>query len=312
MRKTLPFLLVALFPPACNAQATFQHSHESSITFQDGASGSCRDSFHMFSDEHPYVAYDEETKTLPNQPLTVTASRNGGIQVLNWNKPEFSIKICKAAAANSDSGAEQLVKQISMNAQNGVVTVNGPDRQNSGNYDGPLWSASLVIFAPVGSTMDLTAHNGGISLKGVNANVTGHTENGGISLNQSSGKADLEARNGGISIKDCSGDVKANVQNGGISIKLADEWQGAGLVANTRNGGVTVEIPKNFRSSLEIASTGHGSIQCKSTACDSMQRTWNDRDDRILRLGGSPAVVRATTVNGGIVVKDRGASADTL
>lgn len=275
-------------------------------------SDSCERQIRMFSDDHPYTAYAEETKNIPNQPLTVTASRNGGIHVRNWDKAEFGIKICKAAAANSDAEAKQLVSQISLNAQNGVVSVAGPDRQNSDNYDGPVWTASLLIFAPVGSTMDLTAHNGGISLKNVDANVSGHTQNGGISLNGSRGKADLEARNGGISIKDCGGEVKATVQNGGISIKLGDDWQGGNLVANTHNGGVVVEIPKNFKSSLEIASTGHGSIRCQSAACDSMQRTWNEQDDRILRIGGSPAVVRATTVNGGIVVKDRGASRDTL
>jgi hypothetical protein len=310
MRKLIPFLLVALIPPACHAQE--QHRHSTSFTMSDSENESCENQIRMFSDDRPHTVYAEETKSLPNQPLTATASRNGGISVRNWDKPEFAIKICKAAAGKSESEAQQLLSQISLNTQGGVVTVSGPEDENRGyDNDGPVWSASLVIFAPVGSTMDLTAHNGGISLVRVNANVTGHTQNGGISLTQSSGKAVVEARNGGISIKDCSGEVKATVQNGGISIKLSDDWQGAGLVASTHNGGVNVEIPKHFKSSLEIASTGHGSISCQSDACDSMQRTWND-DEHILRIGNSPAVVRATTVNGGIVVRDRTASRDTL
>jgi len=311
MRKLVPFLLIALLPPVCRAQETHRHGFNS-LNINQSDSDSCDGQIHMSSDEHPYSVYAEDTKTLPNQPLTVTASRNGGIRVRNWDKPEFAIKVCKAATGDSDAQAQQLLSQISLNAVNGVVTINGPGQDNSGDYDGPSWAASLIILAPVGATMDLSAHNGGISLVKVNANVTGHTVNGGISLSQTSGKADLEARNGGVSIKDCNGDVKATVQNGGISIKLGGDWQGGSLVASTHNGGVIVEVPKDFHSSLEIASTGHGSIRCESTACDSMQRTWNDRDDRILHLGGSPAVVRATTVNGGIVVRDRSISRDSL
>jgi putative adhesin len=311
MRKLIPFLLVALLPPMCRAQETHRHG-VNSINTSESDNDSCEGQIRMSSDEYPHTAYAEESKSLPNQPLTVTASKNGGIRVRNWDKNEFAIKVCKAATGDSDAQAQQLLSQITLNAVNGVVTINGPGRDNSGDYDGPSWAASLIILAPVGSTMDLSAHNGGISLKHVNANVTGHTVNGGISLNQTSGKADLEARNGGISIKDCGGDVKATVQNGGISIKLGGDWQGGNLVASTHNGGVIVEVPKDFRSSLEIANTGHGSIRCESSACDSMQRTWNDNEDRVLRIGGSPAVVRATTVNGGIVVRERTISRDAL
>src|SRR5207302_4505745 len=108
-------------------------------------------------------------KNLPNQPLTVTASKNGGIHVRNWEKAEFGITVCKAAAGNSDAEAQRMPSQISLSAQNGVVTVTGPERQTSDDDNGPVWTASLLIFAPVGSTMDLSAHNGGISLTRVNA-----------------------------------------------------------------------------------------------------------------------------------------------
>src|SRR5438270_2502162 len=284
MRKLIPFLLVALLPAFCRAQETHRHSSTSSTTINESDADTCQGQIRMFSDDHPYTASGEETKNVPNQPLTVTASQNGGIRVRNWEKSEFAIKVCKAATGDSDAQAQQLLSQISLRIANGAVTIDGPSRNNSGDYDGPSWAASIIVFAPVGSTMDLNAHNGGISLVKVNANVTGHTHNGGISLNQTSGKTEVEAVNGGISIKDCSGDVKATVQNGGISLKLGGDWQGGNLVANTHNGGVIVEVPKDFRSSLEIASTGHGSIRCESSACDSMQRSWNDDQDRVLRI----------------------------
>src|SRR5438105_4002715 len=154
MRKLIPFLLVALIPPACHAQES--HRHSSSVSLSESDSDSCENRIRMFSDDHPFTAYREETKNIPNQPLTVTASKNGGIHVRNWEKNEFSIKVCKAAAGNSDAEAQRLLSQITLNAQNGVINVGGPEREKSDDYDGAVWTASLIIFAPVGSTMDLS------------------------------------------------------------------------------------------------------------------------------------------------------------
>src|SRR5437868_4520179 len=99
MRRLIPFLLVALIPPACHAQETRHHG--SSVTVNESDTDSCERQIRMYSDDHPFTAYAEETKNLPNQPLTVTASRNGGIHVRNWEKSEFGIKVCKAASGNS-------------------------------------------------------------------------------------------------------------------------------------------------------------------------------------------------------------------
>jgi hypothetical protein len=263
-------------------------------------SDNCQDHLNMYSDEQPAQARSEETVTFANQPLTVNASRNGGIHVKNWDKQEFSVKICGVAAARTESEAQQLLARIRLTGQNGTVTVEGPEKTD----DDYSWSTVLLIKAPVGSTMNLNAHNGGISLSRVSANVTAHTQNGGISLKETAGKMSVEAQNGGISIKDCGGDVTANVQNGGLSIELAEKWNGTGLNAKTRNGGLVVSIPKNFNSSLEVASAGHSGMMCQADAREGGQRTWDD-NGRIFKIGSSTPVIHASTVNGGIVIKSR-------
>ncbi|MCU1285524.1 MAG: hypothetical protein JWO13_1874 [Acidobacteriales bacterium] len=281
--------------------------HYTNFTSNNSDSANCQDHLKMYSDDKPAQARSEETITIANQPLRVTASRNGGISVKNWDKQEFSIKICRLVAARTESEAQQALGKIRLNSQAGTVSVDGPDRNNDGyvrNDDDPSWSAVLIILAPVGSTMDLTSQNGGISLNRVSANVTAHSQNGGIALKETSGKMDVEARNGGISIKDCGGDVKATVQNGGLSIELAENWNGTGLDAKTHNGGLVVSIPKNFQSSLEIASNGHSGMICQSEACEGGQRTWDD-NGRIFKIGNSTPVIHASTVNGGIVIKSR-------
>jgi DUF4097 and DUF4098 domain-containing protein YvlB len=144
----------------------------------------------------------------------------------------------------------------------------------------------------------------------VQVNATAHTRNGGISLDQASGKLDVEAENGGVSVKDCNGDIHVNVRNGGVALKLAETWTGPGLEARTHNGGLAVEVPRNFRSSLEIQGSQHSPIVCKSNVCSAGQRTWDDDGQRILRFGSGNPVIRTSTINGGVVVKNRGVADD--
>jgi DUF4097 and DUF4098 domain-containing protein YvlB len=297
---------ISLLPLAILAFTTLSFAHDgkhySNYNTRNSDSDNCQDHVNMYSDDQPERARSEETVTLANQPLTVTASRNGGIHVKNWDKQEFSVKICRVAAAKTESEAQQLLGKIKLKEQNGTLTVEGPEKTDGDDYS---WSTVLLIKAPVGSTMNLNANNGGISLSGVSANVTAHTLNGGISLKETAGKMNVEAHNGGISIKDCGGDVTANVQNGGLSIVLAENWNGTGLNAKTHNGGLVVSIPKNFQSSLEVASAGHSGMMCQAEACEGGQRTWDD-NGRIFKIGSSTPVIHASTVNGGIVIKSRG------
>jgi DUF4097 and DUF4098 domain-containing protein YvlB len=303
MKKISVLTLVALGAFSVLAAAQDQKHHSNmTISSRNPDSDNCQEHMNMYSDEMPAVARSEETVTYPNQPLKVSASRNGGIHVVNWDKQEFSVKICRQVSARNEAKAKQVLEGIRLTGQGNNISVEGPERSDNDEY---AWSTVLLIHAPVGSTMDLTAQNGGISLNRVASNVTAHTTNGGISLKETTGKIDVEARNGGISIKDCGGDVKATVQNGGLSIDLAEAWTGAGLEARSHNGGVVVSIPKNFQSSLEVASSGHSSVICQSSACDGGQRTWDD-NGRIFKIGSSSPVIRASTVNGGIVIKDRG------
>jgi hypothetical protein len=306
MSKTRVFQLglLAFALVATTAFAGDDHhwGHNLSMNTTNSDSTNCADHLNISSDDLPSIARSEEQITLGNSPLTVTASQNGGIHVRNWDKNEISVKLCRAAAGRTQSEANSALSQIHLNNSGNRITVDGPD---SSNNDDVAWSSVLLIMAPRGATLDLSVHNGGISLKGVDANVTGHALNGGISLTQTTGKIDVEAQNGGISIKDCGGDVKATVQNGGLSIQLGETWNGTGLDAKSHNGGLVVEIPKNFSSSLEVSTGRNASLICKSDICNNGQRTWDDDNDRIFRIGSNP-VIKASTVNGGTIIKERG------
>jgi DUF4097 and DUF4098 domain-containing protein YvlB len=293
-------LLVAA--PQHHSGARYAYSGHHNFSNNDPNSDACEDHMNISSDEFRSQARAEEEKVVSKQPLKITASRNGGIHVKQWDRNEIGIKICKVAVARTDAEAQHMVNAISLSINGNDVRVNGPN--NQGDEDGN-WSSVVLVRVPAGAQLDLSAYNGGVSFRKVNVNATAHTVNGGISLNETSGKLDVQAQNGGVTVEDCNGDIKVDVQNGGVSLKLAPTWKGTGLEARTHNGGLVVEVPRDFKSALEVSGSRHTAILCQDDACSRGQRTWNDDDARILRIGAGDPVIRTSTVNGGIVVKNR-------
>lgn len=311
MRKKLASLLgLAVLAAPISAFAGDGHGrHGISFNISDSGEGySCADRIKVRSEDEIRIAQGEDSRDLPNQPLKLTAARNGGITVRNWDKPTVGVKLCKVAYAKTDSEAQQILQQVRLSESSAGITAEGPDRQKGdwNDADRSGWHAVFLVFAPKGATLDLNATNGGISLKHVDGNITATTKNGGISLDGSTGTLRAEAQNGGISLKDCNGDVKAKVQNGGISIQLAENWNGKGLEASTHNGGLSLELPQHLKAGVEVSTGRWGSLVCKAEACNSGQRDWDD-DSRTIRFGTGSPIIKLSTINGGTVIKERGA-----
>jgi DUF4097 and DUF4098 domain-containing protein YvlB len=283
-------------------------SQRSSVTLNDdAASDDCREHLRDYNEDFRTTVRDEETRSLPNQPLTITAGHNGGVQVTTWDKPEFALKLCKQVSVNDESQGRRLLADTRLEVSGGEVTVRAPEH-------GEDYSVGTLLFikAPRDASLDLSVYNGGVSLNHFAGTATAHAHNGGISIKNSRGKLTAVAQNGGVSIKDCGGDINADVQNGGISLALPERWEGKGLEAHTHNGGLVVQVPKNLQAGLEIVGSSHTSIICKDDVCGDAQRTWDNDGRKMLRFGGSETQIRATTVNGGVVVQQRGHSRGEL
>jgi len=302
--KKLIALLMAVPLIAWIALASDHNStRASSITMNDDEiSDNCVDHLHMYNGDFRSYVRDEETRSLPNQPLTITAERNGGIEVSTWDQPEFSIKLCKQVATNDEAEGRRLLSQTKLAVNGERVSISAP---SSDDYHS--LGTLLLVKAPRNATVSMSVHNGGVSLNRFVGTAEAHAHNGGISFKQSSGKLTAEAENGGVSIKDCDGEVDANVQNGGLSISLQERWEGKGLEARAHNGGVVVAVPKNFSGGLEVVGSEHTSIVCKDSICNDAQRTW-DSGHKMFRLGTGNPQIHATTENGGIVIKERSSS----
>jgi DUF4097 and DUF4098 domain-containing protein YvlB len=275
-------------------------SHNSTVTMNnDSQSDDCREHLRVGNDDYRTTVRDEEVKTVPNQPLSITAEHNGGIQVTTWDKAEIGLKLCKQVAVDDESEGRKLLAETRLEINGSNISIHAPEG------DHHSLGTLLLVQAPRDANLKLRVHNGGVSLTGFTGTAEAHAQNGGIAFKRSSGKLTAEAQNGGISIKDCGGEVSATVQNGGLSIALPERWEGKGLEAHTRNGGLVVSIPKNFAGGLEVVASEHTSIVCKDEMCNAGEHTW-DNGHKLFRMGGANPQVRATTDNGGIVIEERG------
>jgi DUF4097 and DUF4098 domain-containing protein YvlB len=286
--------------------ANLMHTVTNTVSNDDSLSDNCSDHLHNHGWRYRSVVRDEETRSLQNQPLDIHAEQNGGIAITTWDKPDFSVKLCKEVASDSDDQGRKILSETKLSVDGGKVSVSAPDRDDEYNLN-----TLLLIKAPRDAQVRMKVTNGGISVREFTGTAEAQAQNGGIALKHSSGKLELHAQNGGISIVDCGGDVNAEVENGGLSIVLPDQWQGKGLEAHTQNGGLSISVPRNLTSGLEVIASNYVSIVCKSDACEKGQRSWDD-EHRILRLGSGTTQIRATTVNGGIVITDREHSRDTI
>lgn len=257
----------------------------------------CSD-LHIQFDDHDAVMKTEEQTISKAQASTlrIRPHKNGGVQVLGWDKDAYSVTACKAAS-NEDGEAEVMLSQIHLNVSSGEVSMSGPSGENND------WTVYLLIRSPKGSAIDLETVNGPLSLYSVDGKLTAHTTNGPISLHDFTGDGTVEAVNGPISVTGGSGNLAVHTQNGPISINLKGKsWNGTGISADAHNGPATLFVPADFQSSFVVQTSKYGPISCRAQICDNARKTW-DEDNRRIEFGNAPAMIHLTTVNGPVSVQ---------
>ena len=274
---------------------TLPHRHKVALSIQDEPlATSCSDLRMEFDGREAVVQSEEKTISMAEaSPLRIQAHSNGGLQVQGWDKDTYGVVLCKAADPRVDAPA--LLSQIHINFQNGELTVRGP--ASSGR-----WSAHLLVHAPKGAAMELSAHNGPTGVYHVNGNLKVHTDNGPITVSECSGELDLTAHNGPVTLGRNRGKLNVKTDNGPVTLSLdGTSWDGPGLEAHAQNGPVTVSIPSGYQSGVVVESEGHSPFQCQASVCSEGRKTWEE-DVKRIEFGNGPAVVRVSTVNGPVSV----------
>lgn len=214
----------------------------------------------------------------PGSALTVDASPNGGIRVEAWDQADVLVRAVVQTWGDTDAEAREVLPQVRVTAAGGRVQTEGPDRDRDRG-----WSVSYRIWAPRGTPLALTAHNGGISIHGMR------------------GTSRFETTNGGLTLDDVGGEIEGRTANGGVTVRLSGpRWDGAGLRLETTNGGVHLTVPRDYSAALEV-STVNGGVRSDlpMPVTDSRQRTLRTT------LGSGGPLLAMRTTNGGVRIATR-------
>jgi hypothetical protein len=300
-KRNLAFLISAYVLLALivltSAKAT---THRRSVNISGGHKHpitDCSDLRIQFDERDAVVRSEERILTKSEAAvLQVHPHENGGVQVVGWDKDTYSVTACKAAAGPGEA-AERILSQITMSIEKGRVSTKGPG-------DDDDWTVYLLIRTPKSATVDLDTLNGPICLYDMDGKLTAQAHNGPISLKNFSGEADVRAVNGPISVEGSSGNVRVHTENGPISVSLSGKtWSGTGLSADAQNGPLTLMVPTGYQSSFVVESRNYAPMSCQGTICDTARKTWDDNNRRI-EYGTAPAMIRLSTVNGPVSVRD--------
>jgi hypothetical protein len=237
----------------------------------------CDESRHGDRDRVRYCEVREQT--LPaREALSLDGRANGGITVRAWDQNEILIRAKVQTYADSDGEARDLASSVTVDAAGSIVRAEGP---RTGRHE--HWAVSYRVFVPRRTNLSL------------------ETTNGGIDIYEVSGRIEFDATNGGVHLEGLGGDVRGRTTNGGLHIELSgNEWEGEGMDVRTTNGGVRIVIPEGYSARLETGTT-NGGLRIDFPI------TVQGRIDRRITtdLGEGGKLIRATTTNGGVVVRKR-------
>jgi hypothetical protein len=220
-----------------------------------------------------------ETTVAAGGTINVDGRQNGGISVKGEDRSDVLVRACIQAWSKSDEAAKGLASSVKISTS-GTIHAEGPDEKG--------WSVSYELRVPRSSNINLTAHNGGISVTGVD------------------GTAEFETQNGGVFLSDVAGNVKGRTTNGGVFVKLSgNSWKGTGLDVVTTNGGVNILMPDNYAAHVETG-TVNGGFNSDIPALAITREDRNGDYDRrratkiSTDINGGGAPIRIITTNGGV------------
>jgi hypothetical protein len=244
------------------------------------------------------VAYGSQHATVPlgTGTLEIRPEDNGGVQVLRGTGSTYKITACIAAGAPTLEAAQQAIQDVKL-------VVNGDAVTTTGHRGNRHTSVQLVVEAPRGARIHATAANGPIAFEDVDGTFSAEASNGPLVFRNVRGTVTARTQNGPIGIHGGSGTFDAEASNGPITVDFEEtRWDGR-LDARTHNGPLSVTVPEHFNSGVEISSSSHSPWSCRAADCGASRGDRGD-DSRKLRLGGDPVVVRISTDNGPVAVRN--------
>jgi hypothetical protein len=287
-------LLIASLIPAAGA-AQRRHRQTFSMSTGPGPVTDCSNVRLTVDDLE--VARSDQEQSIPSSAISslhVESVERGGVSVIGWDRGDYSIQACMAAAGETTTEAQQILTRITVSVHDGRVGVDGPSGED--------WMAFLIIHAPRGAVIELESKNGPIGVSGFSGTIRARSLNGPISLSDVDGVVQADVVNGPVNVRGNRGDYKLNIENGPLNVRLTgNRWESGELEGHTQNGPINLNLPEGYQSSVRVDASRHSPVTCRAVQCKEAARTW-DAPNRIA-FGTSNPVVRLSTVNGPVSIK---------
>jgi hypothetical protein len=234
----------------------------------------------------------EFTVNLSDAPqFNIEGAKNGGIYVTGWDQPTYKVTACKAAFAETEAEAKQILAGVNVGRNGASLNASGPEERH--------WTINYIIRVPSNGDLTASTYNGPVDARDVSGKLKLRSHNGPVSIKHCSGQVSGETQNGPVSYSGKSGNVDLATVNGPVSLHLESaQWDGA-LTARTDNGPLSLNLPENFETAF-LVEGGMGPMSCSSSICAKATKT-NERGNRRIEFGDSPKV-HASTHNGPVSV----------
>lgn len=297
-------LVVAAGISAREPQKVVHMSRTTNTTSVNGPIRQCSD-LEVSFESGARVARAEDKLTIPRSSAPVLRAHltgPSGISVYTGSGGDYSVTVCKYAAATYASSSNENLDAIKVTAQDGEIQASVPDDNN--------WLLYLIVHAPAGVAFDLSTRNGQMDLFDLSGRITARVENGPLTLEHCTGEVDASTANGPMTVKGSSGNMHLRTENGPLDIKLeGNKWENGEVEGSTQNGPLTLGVGAGYLSGVVVRTDGHSPVSCRAAACDGARRTWDDRS-RNIEIGKQPIVIRLSTYNGPVSVESRTSSSE--
>jgi DUF4097 and DUF4098 domain-containing protein YvlB len=271
--RGVPMLIV--LSAATPAPSIAQRSARDPSAAGDDWLDRCRDGRNGNGDRERFCEV-RDRRLSPSRTLDIDGEQNGSVSVHGWDRSEVYVLAKIQTDGDDMDEARDIASRITIDADGGRIRAEGPSMR--GNRS---WSVSFEVWAPR------------------QTDIRASTQNGGVSVDNLDARLELSAVNGGLTLRGISGTVRGETTNGPLNVDLdGDRWRGEGLDLRTTNGPVNLQIPDGYSARLETGTTNGGMrIDFPVT----LQGVIGRRITTTLGNGG--ASIRAVTTNGPVEVR---------
>jgi hypothetical protein len=218
---------------------------------------------------------EEKRFTVDGRVALDVSTFDGSIEVRGWDRKEVLVEVVKR-------GRDQAILdkiEVSATQKGDTIKIDVPrpaigEPVNWGNSP----SASLVITAPIESTLVARSGDGSITLKRLNGKIDVRTEDGSIRISEVKGDltartgdgtiraeefegaAEVETGDGSVGIDGVLRRLRLDTQDGSVQVKLrAGSAMDSDWSLTTGDGSMRIELPEGFNAELD-ATSGDGRV----------------------------------------------------